>query len=149
MKKCAYRDYATEGFRIYAQLGNSATYKQRLWNEAIAENINESGGSGISKPTESAIIHAEKRLDEYVAVIADLEAAESAIRMINNLKEGSHILATLNMVYMKDPFSDIERNVISERVLAAQDIIGASEKTIYRWLAKARLIFAAERGLRT
>lgn len=149
MRKSPYRDYATDGYRLYAQLGGPAAYKSKLWNEAIAEHNIESARSGISNPTESAVMRAEKRIEEYEAILKDLEAADSAMRIIGRMKEGPYIAAALKMVYMKDPFINLERNVISARVTAAHTCIGASEMTIYRWLAKARLIFATERGLRT
>ena len=71
------RDYATAAFRFYAMNGKSAEkYKQDIFDNAL-ENIKKSeGGAGISSPTESAVIAADRAVDEKIAEVRDMEAVE-------------------------------------------------------------------------
>ena len=149
MRKSHYRDYATEAFRFYAREGGSQKYTQRVWNEALTRqqerevNIN----TGISCPTESAVIRAEAELDKHVAELADLEAVEFAMTALEATR-GRSAVRTLKIVYMTAPDLDINRGDIQDRVHHAEINIPASERTIYNWLGDARKLFAEKRGLR-
>ena len=74
------RDYCTEAFRFYACNGmNADKYKQKIYDEALEEYTKHEKGSGISCPTEAAIIRAENAVDEKLAEIKDMEAVEMTI----------------------------------------------------------------------
>lgn len=143
------RDYATAAFRFYAKSGMSAEkFKQKIYIEALEEHKkNEGGSSGISKPTEAAIIVAEKAVNERIAEISDMEAVDKVIAQLE-VKHRYDIIKAIQQVYFKD--SDIELNIgdIQNRVHAAAINIPASERSIYRWLRQARELFSYERGLR-
>lgn len=150
MRKTHYRDYATEAFRFLAREGSSQAYKNRVWNEALARAAErQAGGGGISAPTEAAITRAEKALKEAEAAILDLEAAEFALYAVSgDFAYGSEMRRAVQMVYMDRPDCPLVKGEIHGRVVLAANLIGAEERTIYRWLAKSRDIFAEKRGLR-
>lgn len=149
MQKSHYRDYATEAFRFYAREGGSRKYTQRVWNEALKRqqereaNVN----TGASSPTESAVIRAEAELDKHAAEIADLDAVEFALTALEVTK-GYAAVKALKIVYMTAPDLSIEHGDICKRTVAASLDLHASERTIYRWLTAARILFAEKRGLR-
>lgn len=138
MKKDSVRDYSTSAYRFYALHGTSEEYIRKL-----SLDLEKQTGNGLSNPTEAALIHKERIMQEYVSEIADLEAAEKAM---DRLKSDER--KAVQMVYMKDCHLPLEWGEISLRVHYAEIHIPASQANIYRWLAKARGIFAVERGLR-
>jgi hypothetical protein len=149
MRKSCYRDYATDAFRFWAREGGSKKYKDRVWNEALKrqQERETSATTGISKPTESAVMKAEAELDKHLAELADLEAVEFAMAALEALM-GYAAVKALKIVYMTAPDLDIKRGDIHARVHAAELSIPASERSIYYWLTKARTLFAEKRGLR-
>ena len=148
MRKSHIRDYATAAFQFYACVGGSEKYKNKIWERAVRDQHKQEGRGGISKPSEAAIMRAEKELEKVTAEISDLEAVELTILILENMIGGHNIIKVLKMVYMTEPQRDPERGEISKRVHKAELNIPASEKTIYRWLSTARRIFAEVRGLR-
>lgn len=143
MKKDHIRDYATEAFRFYAKTGGSKKYIEK-----IAADIQKQKGAGIVNPTEGALIAKERAIEENAAELADLEAVEKAMHLIERLPQGGSILKAIEYVYFKDCWRELRRGDIKSRVHYAEIHIPASERQIYRWLSKARLLFAQERGLR-
>lgn len=146
MKKNHYMDYAKAAFRLYAQVGGAETFKQKIWNEAILAQERQEGKSGLSKPSEAAIIRAERAVEEAKATIWDLEAVERTLSQLE--VKGRELVRAVQIVYMAEPHREPKRGELQDRTHRAELLIPASEKTIYRWLALARLIFAKERGLR-
>lgn len=149
MKKKHYRDYATEAFRFWSEEGPADRYKQRLWDEAIRRQHQAEGRSGLSNPTEAAIRRAEDELQKKEAQVFDLDAVDRTMKIIRALPEGKNMIEALRIVYMEEPQRDFKKGEIQARIVHASQKIGASERTIYRWLGEARHIFAYERGLRT
>ena len=138
MKKNNVRDYATSAYRFYGLHGTSDVYIQRLISD-----IQKQKTEGIGNPTEAALIHKDRIMQEYLAEIADLEAAEKAMdRMDKDCRKA------VQMVYMKDCHVELDKGDIETRVLYAEIHMPASQRQIYRWLSKARIMFATERGLR-
>lgn len=145
------RAYAIAAFRFYAVEGSAEGYRQRIWNEAVADREQRElrGESGTSAPTESAIIHAEAALKAKLGAIADLEAVEKTMHIIAGLWPGNIRARAVKMVYMAEPERKIERGEISERVHEAEIYLHTSERNIWRWLSDACVIFAVERILNT
>jgi hypothetical protein len=142
------RDYSTAAFRFYAMNGRSAEkFKQKIYLEALVEHKNGDGSSGISKPTEAAIMAAERAVNEKLAEISDMESVDKVIAELE-VKHREDIIKAIEFVYFKD--SDKEFNIgdIQDRVHNAAIHIPAGERSIYRWLRQARQLFAIERGLR-
>ena len=133
------RDYSTEAFRFYARWGNREIYINNLLLD-----LQKNKAVGIGSPTEAALMHKEMIMREYAAEIADLDAAEKVLRIC-----GPDINKALNYVYFDEPDKELQWGDIKRRVHQAEIYIPASESSIYRWLKKARKMFAEERGLRT
>lgn len=156
------RDYSTAAFRFYAANGKSVDkYKDKIYQEALEKQTKMESCSGISKPTEAAIIRAELAVSEKLAEIKDMEAVEKTLaelRAYNNFYENSSrlmrherldIIKAIEIVYFTGANSELQKGDIHNRVIKASEEIPASEKTVYRWLGKARKIFAENRELRT
>lgn len=149
MKKSHYRDYATDAFRFLGAHGSSKIYRERIYNEMLAyQQLKESSvETGISAPTEAAVMRAEQAVVDAAAAIADLEAAEFALEAVRQ-QRGQAAEKAVRAVYMIMPQIDLERGEIEYRVIAAAMYLNADRSTIYRWLSLARRIFAEKRGLR-
>lgn len=145
------RDYATEAFRFYAKINMTADkYKQKIYDEALFNYTKKMKGSGISYPTESAIIAAENEVNEKLAEIKDMEAVEMTLAEIraSGPYSSKAIVQAIEIVYFAEANKELERGDISSRIHKAEIEIPASQPTIYRWLCRARTIFAEQRGLR-
>lgn len=141
MKKDYLRDYSTAAFNLYGKVGNVENYKKSLLEEI--EHIKASSGSGINKPTEAALMRAEEQLSLKIATIKDLEAVE---KTLNELKATNiTMFNVVNDVYVNNTFkrSEIENSVIRT---ASKNYL--SRRAVYKYLKKARDIFAYTRGLR-
>lgn len=140
------RDYATEAFRFYARCGKPSydELKARIVTEAYETSKREIVHSGnVAKPTEFAVINAQNALDERQGELLDILAVERVMKIVD-----AEMRKVLDIVYFTDPDQDLQKGDVSARVHKAELEIPASEHTIYRRLAKARELFAAERGLR-
>lgn len=147
------KDYATTAFRFYARNGKDAVeYKKKIHDDAIAtikrREIQTKGLGG--SPTEAMVIEAENMLSFKIAEIKDMEAVEATIRRLESMRfsQGRAIIQAIEIVYFKNPYKELVKGQLTERVSIAVDNIPASESFIYRGLRKARDIFAIERGLR-
>jgi len=147
MKKAHYRDYATEAFRFWARKGPAEKYRQSLWNEALERHERLERSTGISAPSEAAIMRAEQAVKDAEAELKDMDAVEFALEALEKLR-GRAAIKAIQMVYLKDPNRDIQKGEIEDRVHEAEISIPASERTIYRYLSLARRLFAEKRGLR-
>jgi hypothetical protein len=150
VRKSHIRDYATAAFAFYAREGSSAKYKKAIWDEAVEkqhkyDKLNNNRWD-ISDPTQEAISRADAAVRAKKAELADLEAVEYAINVIESMSRWH--LDALRAVYMAEPHRDPERGEISQRVDRAAVKLPADPSTIYRWLADARRAFAEARGLR-
>lgn len=138
MPKDHIRDYATEAFRFYARWGDKETYVKYL-----VADLQRQKGTGLCSPTEAALMHKEQVMREHYAEIADLDAVGTALKILDR-----DVRQAVEMVYFFKPYEDLEWGDIKDRVHYAELHMPASESSIYRWLAKARRVFAEERGLR-
>lgn len=142
------RDYSTAAFRFYAANGRSADkFKQKIYLEALVEYKKGEGSSGIAKPTEAAIMAAERAVNEKIAEINDMEAVDKVIAELE-VKYRHDILKAIELVYFKDADKEFNIGDIQDRVHNAAISIPAGERSVYRWLRQARQLFAIERGLR-
>lgn len=144
------RDYATAAFRFYAQNGKSAEkFKQKIYIEALDKiSKNETTvKNGIGKPTEAALMQAEKAVNERISEIKDMEAVDKVLAEFDARRK-IYIVQAIETVYFKKPESDLIIGDIKSRVTEASINIPASERSIYGWLSEARNLFAYQRGLR-
>ena len=140
MRKDHIRAYCIAAFRFYKQVGGAEKYKQKIYDEAMLTQ-NGGKGSGISNPTEAMIIRAEKAVEDKIAEWSDLEAVEDTLTELR-IDFKFEAIKAIEQVY----FADDED--IQGKVHTASLYIPASERQVYRWLGKAREIFAENRGLR-
>jgi hypothetical protein len=145
MKKDHIRDYATYAFRFYAQKGGRDKYIKYL----IEDLERSAKSSGVSKPTEAALISQEKVIESRKSEFDDIDAVAKTLDMLAMCHDGAFILKAIDYVYFRDCWQELERGSVSDKVHYAEIQIPASERQIYRWLSKARRTFAEERGLRT
>lgn len=147
MKKDHIRDYATEAFRYYAFMGrpHKEDLEKRYYQEALEEyqRRQQTGGTGISKPTEQAVMYAEGVLRQKQAELWDILAVEKTMAQLHAWERQA-----VEMVYFDRSHKEFEKGDISTRAQKASIQIPASRATVFRYLKKARNIFAYERGLR-
>ena len=139
MTKDHIRDYATDAFRFYARWGGKDNYIK-----ALLADLQRQKGNGVCFPTEAALVHKEQIMKEKHAEIADLDAVEMVLQICDR-----DTCRAIEHVYFKDCDKELEWGDITRRVHYAEIHIPASQAQIYRWLKKARILFAEERGLRT
>ena len=141
MKKDYLRDYSTAAFNLYGKVGNVENYKKSLLEEI--EEIKANSGSGISKPTEAALMRAEEQLSSKIATIKDLEAVE---KTLNELKARNKEMYNVVVdVYVKNIFT---KGSIENSVLRTASDNFLCRRTVYYYLKMARRIFAYTRGFR-
>ena len=141
------RDYATEAFRFYARCGKPTYEEMRksIYNAALQSSRRELQGirTGFGDPTGQAVINANAAVDEMEGQLLDILAVENALQQLR-----LEIYKAVDIVYFTDAKFDLERGDIEDRVHVAELEIPASRAQIYRWLKRARVVFARERGLR-
>lgn len=149
MKKTHFRDYATDAFRFTAARGPAKDYRQRIYNEMLRyQQLRESSiETGISAPTEAAVIRAEQAVIDAAAELADMEAVEFALEVVRQ-QRGDRAVQAIQIVYMDEPDIELVPGEIKRRVIIASIFVPAECSTIYRWMALARRVFAEKRGLR-
>lgn len=151
MKKDHIRDYATEAFRFYALIGISAIeYREKIRKEAINTVVKRMGKTSKGgSPTEAQLIYADKAVEEKISGIEDLEAIEKTIKEFEaDAFTKAIIIPLIKTVYFTEPRKELKKGDIRNRVLKACDDLNISESTAYRYLKRARLLFAHNRGLR-
>ena len=132
------RDYCTAAFRFYARWGG-----RKYFIDSIIMDMQKQKGGGISSPTEFALVHKEAALRDKAAELADLDAVDKVLQIC-----GRDIKRAVEIVYLDRPNEELEWGDIKNRVHVAELTLPASERQIYYWLKKARMLFAEERGLR-
>lgn len=142
MAKDNIRDYATDAFRFFARWGGKQNYVDHL-----LQDLQRQKGTGPCSPTEAQLLHKERILKEKYAEIADLEAVEMVLQVCRRYYPEVH--KAVELVYFQQPDKELEWGDIKQRVSQAEAKIPASERQVYYWLRKARMLFAEERGLRT
>ena len=140
MKKEAYRDYATEAFRIWAAWGCPS------YDEAV-ERIRASAikRAGESDPA-NILAYADAEVERKSALLCDILACEKCFELLREDKK--YICDAIKDIYMHEPWRTARRNEIARRVLRFSIDNAVSERQVYRWLKNARDLFAGLRGLR-
>jgi hypothetical protein len=105
-------------------------------------------GIGDASPTEATLIRRDMILREHAALIADLMACERVFHALDYCHNGKYIRQSIEVVYMADYTKPLRRNDIMNRVYWLERNLPASTAQIFKWLKKARMNFAEERGLR-
>lgn len=149
MRKDNIRDYATEAFRYYAACGRKTSgelmqeVKDIIYEQSHREII-RSGSGSYSDTTAYSVMKAEDKVVDMTAEFLDIMAVEKTLMQLDEYQR-----LAVEIVYFTDAKKELEKGDISKRVHKAGLTIPASERNVYNWLAKARRVFAKERGLRT
>lgn len=119
--------------------------EKKYYQEALEEyqRRQQMGGTGISKPTEQAVMYAEGILRQKQAELWDILAVEKTLAQLHIWEREA-----VEIVYFPHAQRDVRKGEMSDRVSKASIEIPAGVATVYRYLKKARMIFAYERGLR-
>lgn len=141
MKKEHTRDYVTEAFRLYAAMGQP-TYERAKADIYNAELAKHSGNN-----PSVAIAQAEAAVNNNAPMLLDILAAERTMDLLER-GDKEYIVEAVKAVYFVRPTAPLRRGDISKRVRYHSLNYPADERTIYRWLKEARLLYAAIRGLR-
>ncbi len=141
-KKEWYMDYATHAFVRYANLGcpTRAEYTEKINQDCYQKHALLEPGV-IGAKAEAAVYANEPLLNDIDAVN----------RVFDILEKQHHqeIAAAIRYVYFTDPLSKPRRGAIIARVRRFAYECPADERTVYRWLKSARVLFCKERGLDT
>ena len=81
------------------------------------------------------------------ALAADLRAVSECLRVLC-AEDKPYIADAVRAVYFASPGVPLRKGDIGARVAAFARVCPASEREVYRWLKRARVRFAAVRGLR-
>lgn len=142
MKKDFIRDYATEMFRQYAALGKPSTENlKRAITDAVT--VSRSHETNALK----ALLDGYETAEKMSAVIDDVSAVEKTMLQLKDANK-EYISRAVVAVYFASPTTPLHRGDISARVRRFALDLPASEKQVYHWLREARLLCAANRGLR-
>jgi len=119
--------------------------EKKYYQEALEEyqRRQQTGGTGISKPTEQAVMYAEGILRQKQAELWDILAVEKTMAQLHAWERQA-----VETVYFECPNRAAKKGEISDRVVKASLYIPTDERTVYRYLKKARDMFSYERGLR-
>ncbi len=144
------RDYATGAFMFWAAVGGLDAYKRKLRSEVMVRlnRVAEGGGGGIAKPVEAWQLEQERALEERKAELADLEAVEKVLHVLESTPSGADARKALDLVYFDSPGRELCKGDIEARVIRAMMALPSSRMTVYRHLRGARLLFAKIRNLR-
>ena len=141
MKKDFTRDYATEAFRLYADMGKPSydEASKSIYNKAIADCE--------FKNPDIAVSIAEAAVNRATPLLLDILAVEKTIEILQRGGK-EHIVRAVENVYFVQPKLPLRRGDITARVRRYSLTAFASERVVYTWLKEARLLFASVRGLR-
>lgn len=141
MKKESYRDYATDAYIFWAEKGyiSGADYIDAVKRKAIAR-------SKDAEP-EEAYKYISVCVANNTASQKDLDACCRAFDFLRDSNK-DYICDAVKNVYGVCPHKALKRGEITGRVKAYACAANTDERNVYRWLAQARKIFAAMRGLR-
>jgi hypothetical protein len=112
--------------------------------EQLHREIIRSGSGSYSDSTAYTAMKAEDKVVDMTGEFLDIIAVEKTLMQLDKYQR-----MAVEIVYFMDAKKQLEKGDISKRVHKAGLAIPASERNIYNWLAKARKVFAKERGLRT
>jgi len=150
------RNYAVAAFARWAHEGRPSYEDMEAGIEALLTRNTErreEQKTEPSKPTEAAILAAEREWERRRAYYQDMMAAEKVYHVFKD--HGDDVY--LEYVYLRDPQDVFKRGEISRRVVELGMILafdnglkqgkGKSPDAVYRRLKQANRLFCLERGI--
>jgi len=135
-------DYASHAFVRFAYLGRPTAeeYAERIRKEALRDMAYADPQDAL-QVAEKAVERVKGRLDDIAAVNAVLTALE---------REGKqHVIDAVAAVYFVNPQGKPRHGALQSRLRRFAIDYPASDRTVYKWLKCARLLFALHRNLDT
>lgn len=134
------RDYATRAFMEFYKAG--CPTRDQFEDDIKAKVKKEMFG----QDPKLVVIACNREILRNYARAKDIDAVNKTFRMLED--EGlCHIVAAVRAVYFVPEEKDLASKRIKARVLAHSIDVPADERTVYRWLKKARDLFALNREL--
>ena len=142
MKKDNARDIAVGGFLDFGRW-KGCTREQcvEVIRCATKEEFQE-------YPPESVMLKADEAVREAKPLLDSLEAVHRTFETLRRNKK-DYIIDAVKFVYCDRPDETKSRNEISMRIRAYAMRIYADERTVYRWLREARILYAYHLGVHT
>lgn len=141
-KKEWYMDYATHAFVKYAELGCPTREEQIA---AIRSKVNRE--LSLHEPS-FIVIKADAEVAKAEPLLKDIDAVNRVFKILEE-QDKPAIADAIRAVYFIDPRGKPRRGAIVARARRFAYEYPANERTVYKWLKSARLLFAIERGLCT
>lgn len=135
-------DYATHAFIHYAALGRPTREQQeaRIRGEIYSK-------LALEKP-DYIVAKAEQAVKNAAPLLKDIDAVNRVFKILEE-QDKPGIADAIKAVYFIDPRGKPKRGAIVARARRFAYEYPANERTVYKWLKSARLLFAIERGLYT
>lgn len=136
MKKDCIRDYATAAFATYAKYGrrNEAQLKEYIYNKELKK---------YDRP-DIAVKKAEEEVSRNYPLLMDIAAVDKTLELLAKCGDPNR-LKVVETVYLNCEL--FKKQEISRRVRKIAYELPVGERTVYRWLKEARIIFAELRSL--
>lgn len=141
-KKEWYMDYATHAFVRYANLGcpTREQYEERIRNDCYRR-------LSLHEPS-FIVIKANAEVSVREPLLKDIDAVNRVFAVLEKQNK-PHIAAAIRAVYFVEPYGKPKHGAITSRVRRFAYEYPANERTVYKWLKSARLLFCKERQLNT
>lgn len=136
MKKDNIRDYATAAFATYARYGRrtEAELRDYIYHKELQR---------YDRP-DIAVKKAEEEVNRNYALLMDVAAVDKTLDILSKCGDPNR-LKVVESVYLD--CSVLKKQEISRRVRKIAYELPVGERTVYRWLKEARLMFAELRSL--
>lgn len=140
MKKDNIMDYATEAFEEYSRRG--CPTREKCEGEIRLEVHRKMFG----QDPKLIVASSNYVVDKMKPLLDNIDAVNRCFEELE-AKDKKYIADAVRAVYFVSPCGHLNGKIIRSRVLAHSMEVYADERTVYRWLEKARDLFAIKRGL--
>lgn len=141
-KKEWYMDYATHAFVRYANLKcpTREQYEARIREDCYRR-------LAFHEPA-FIVIKANAEVAAREPLLKDIDAVNRVFEILEK-QDKPQIAGAIRAVYFIDPYGKPKYGAVVNRVRRYAYECPANERTVYKWLKSARLLFCKERGLDT
>lgn len=134
------KDYATRAFMEYFRHGSPT--RSRIESEIRSRVQKELFG----KDPQTVISACGREIERSKSFLEDIDAVNKTFAMLSDA-DMEYISTAVKAVYFVSKNRLLSCKDIKSRVLAHAMEVPADYRTVYRWLEKARSLFAVNRGL--
>ena len=142
LKKDYTTDYVTSAFCMWAR------HNCRSYDEEVAEITKRARSRAQYADPAKLTAYIDAEIQNKHAELLDIAACDETFKLLEH--SGDEIICkAIHDIYMVTPYRVPYKREISQRVLRFALNAPASERTVYRWLRRARRLFCELRGLRS